>query len=568
MSSHRSRRATTQINEGGADRDVVDEEGPLNMEGPRSHRIFFNAISVSEGISWINFATYLLSAGFSICFLVFLNSSQVFVITNLLGIKDKVGEISGNLVFADELLSIFLVVLWGALSDKIGTRFVNVLGYLIIGVSLMTFVSAQKPYPDLLFLRLFFAVGASNCTAMLTAILAEYNGQSGRNGRISGLVGLCTGVGALVAVFVLLPLPNRLAESFSLYNAATAPTYSSLQQGIRQGFYITGALAIAISLVLFVGLKSATPEQSIVKRLSRRQHFEGEGSADPSTGRKEHSRHKITDKFGYSLLRGFYAARDKNIAMSYLGGFVARADTIVVSVFISLFVNQYFVEQGLCEIHPDDPSDTVKSGCHDAFAISAALAGTSQTVALILAAPVGILCDRFNRNATMLLTAILGTLGFFGFSLIVDPQGQKGLALLFAALIGGAQIGMIVTSLSLCTDRHESREGIGGSIAGAYSFFGGLGILIVSKAGGFLFDAVSPSAPFALMSVLHLIVAIGSCISLIGDYLLANRKANADYQAMIRTRMLMNGKFPTVMKMNRQLYTRILYAAARHQSSR
>lgn len=532
MSSSRSRSATTQINQNENDRDAVHEEDTLNVEGPRPRRIFFNAIVVSEGVNWINFATYLLSAGFSICFLVFLNSSQVFVITNLLGIKDKVGEISGNLVFADELLSIFLVIFWGALSDRIGSRFVNVLGYVIIGVSLMIFVTAQKPYPDLLLLRLFFAVGASNCTAMLTAILAEYNGQIGRNGRISGLVGLCTGVGAVVAVFLLLPLPNRLAGSALVYNVAAAPTYSSLQQAIRQCFYITGGLAIAISIVLFVGLKPATPEQSLVKGLSRRHHLASMGSANAATGRKGRLRHKIIDNFGHSLLRGFYAAKDKNIALSYLGGFVARADTIVVSVFISLFVNQYFVDQGLCDIHPDDPSDTVKTGCHDAFALSAALAGTSQTVALILAAPVGILCDKFNRNATMLLTAVLGTLGFFGFSLIIDPQVQKGLALLFAALIGGAQIGMIVTSLSLCTDRHESREGMGGSIAGAYSFFGGLGILIVSKAGGLLFDTVSPSAPFALMSVLHLIVAIGSCISLLGDYLHANRKISAGYEAV------------------------------------
>lgn len=72
-------------------------------------------------------ATYLLGVcPFSIAFLVFLNSSVSFVITDLLGIEHGVGTAVGDLGFADELLALFACPLWGLLSDKIGVRWVSI----------------------------------------------------------------------------------------------------------------------------------------------------------------------------------------------------------------------------------------------------------------------------------------------------------------------------------------------------------------------------------------------------------------------------------------------------------
>lgn len=70
--------------------------------------------------------TYLLAVcPFSIAFLVFINSSVSFVVTDLIGIHDGEGDAVGTLGFADELLALVACPIWGVLSDRIGVRHVR-----------------------------------------------------------------------------------------------------------------------------------------------------------------------------------------------------------------------------------------------------------------------------------------------------------------------------------------------------------------------------------------------------------------------------------------------------------
>jgi MFS family permease len=98
---------------------------------------------------------------FSISFLVFLNSSVSFVITDLIGRKDSVGDLVGTLGFADELVALFACPLWGILSDRLGVRIVCVLGYTIVGAALLLFVQARNVYPQLLLARMLFSIGGA-----------------------------------------------------------------------------------------------------------------------------------------------------------------------------------------------------------------------------------------------------------------------------------------------------------------------------------------------------------------------------------------------------------------------
>lgn len=106
--------------------------------------------------------TYLLGISlFSISFLVFLNSSVSFVITDLIGQKKNVGDVVGTLGFADEIVALVACPAWGLVSDRLGVRWVAVIGYALIALALALFVQAQNVYPQLLFARIFFAIGAS-----------------------------------------------------------------------------------------------------------------------------------------------------------------------------------------------------------------------------------------------------------------------------------------------------------------------------------------------------------------------------------------------------------------------
>lgn len=107
-------------------------------------------------------ATYLFGVAlFSISFLVFLNSSISFVITQRIGQAHKVGDAVGTLGFADELLALIACPAWGLLSDRVGVRSVAVIGYTIVGISLWVFMAAKNVYPQLLLARLLFSLGAT-----------------------------------------------------------------------------------------------------------------------------------------------------------------------------------------------------------------------------------------------------------------------------------------------------------------------------------------------------------------------------------------------------------------------
>lgn len=70
--------------------------------------------------------TYLLGVClFSIAFLVFLNSSVSFVITDLIGQRTRVGDAVGTLGFADELVVLIACPTWGVISDRLGVRVVS-----------------------------------------------------------------------------------------------------------------------------------------------------------------------------------------------------------------------------------------------------------------------------------------------------------------------------------------------------------------------------------------------------------------------------------------------------------
>ena len=74
----------------------------------------------------IQVVTYLFGiCPFSIAFLVFLNSSVSFVITDLIGQRRGEGDAVGTLGFADEILALVACPAWGLLSDRVGVRTVS-----------------------------------------------------------------------------------------------------------------------------------------------------------------------------------------------------------------------------------------------------------------------------------------------------------------------------------------------------------------------------------------------------------------------------------------------------------
>ncbi|KAF3356654.1 hypothetical protein VDGD_06462 [Verticillium dahliae] len=540
--------------------------------------------------------TYLLGISlFSISFLVFLNSSVSFVITDLIGVKDGVGDIVGTLGFVDEIVALVACPVWGLVSDRLGVRWVAVIGYTVIGLSLFLFVQAGNVYPQLLLARIFFAVGATAAATMVTAILPSLTGESGaaydesttspfkptQNARhsiamslesdititperyrgiepteeetalsqernsistlekpsaLAGFVGLFTGCGALVALSVFLPLPARFGDIEGVTPA----------EAITDSFYVVGIVAFLVAIFVFVGLRDLQGEDGKGWRvLLGLRNRDGE-----PTEQESHEKQKVLPYLRLlrdSVSLGF---SDSQIALGYLGGFVARASTVAISLFIPLFVNTFFISNGFCQGSPHDPSPELKKECRSAYILASILTGVAQLCGLICAPIFGYLSRRPGAvNWPIIVATVFGIVGYIALPQLSSPEfknvdGRGGSPAIFfiAALLGISQIGAIVCSLGSlgrgvltadlpktqvvatveestealeAEDEHApllahdasvdavSRVRLKGSIAGVYSWCGGIAILLLTKLGGYLFDSTSVGAPFYMMAVFN-----------------------------------------------------------------
>jgi len=550
-------------------------------------------------------AAYLLGVAlFSISFLVFVNSSLSFVITQRIGQAHNVGDAVGTLGFVDELVALVACPAWGLLSDRVGVRSVAVAGYALVGMALGALVQARNVYPELLLARVLFSLGGSATATMVTAILPsmthvrpvapEAPSPSPRSGRahtgapsissqltitparfrsgscgpvaradsgastsqLAGLVGVFTGCGALVALLVFLPLPTRFQKAGESPAAAVA-----------DAFYVVAAVALLVALGCFFGLRQLPGEEN--------KGWQRIATKDNTKVQDLSARNSVlsyTRLFLESVRLGFHAP---NIGLAYVGGFVARASSVAISLFIPLFTNHYFLQTGRCTVEHDSPSD-IKNACPQAYKLAAMLTGISQLIALMCAPLFGYLSGRFPRyNIPLTVAAVAGVAGYSAFGSLTSPdyKSEDGTGAIFfvIALLGISQIGAIVCSLSLlacginseeaASHTHTSAEDIveeashpsagatpstsapispvheeapllprmhsssqsdsagvqslnhiKGSIAGTYSLLGGFGILLLTKAGGALFDSSGPGTPFYMMAGFNavlLLVTVG-----------------------------------------------------------
>ena len=202
--------------------------------------------------------------------------------------------------------------------------------------------------------------------------------------------------------------------------------------------------------------------------------------------------------------------------MSYFGSFLARADSVVSSLFISAWVLKHYINVGKC---PDIANEV----CRPSVTLSSSITGVGNVAALVGAPIFGILAHKYHRLTAFLIACVIGALGFSSFvflrkylsfpsvpclTLMAGSDPSSGAMYAASVFAGLGQIGMIITSLSLVTG-NASPE-LRGSISGYYSVMGGLGILFISQVGGQLFDAWFEPAPFVILGALHAVVAIAA----------------------------------------------------------
>lgn len=465
------------------------------------------------------------------------------------------------------------------------------MGYSIISVALIVFVQCKNVYPQLLFGRLLFSLGGAAASTMVTAILPTMSfvppvgpvAQSGlasdlcssdrhagtdsvvsdltitparyHSGRdqhddvappsessrstsqIAGYVGMFTGIGALIALSLFLPLPARFQRRH------ITPAHA-----LQYSYYLVAGVAFALAVVCFFGFIQLQGDFVKAEKASK-----DEAKSGSWTGQLRGRFVALWRPLYDAALAGF---QHSEIGLGYLGGFVARASSVAISLFVPLLVNASFLGSGLCSVETNGQPNglpDIQRRCPRAYIVAAQLTGVSQLVALLCAPLFGYASARSKiQNLPLMLACAAGIIGYPLFAAQFSPDdkdtSRRVVAFVAVCMIGISQIGAIVCSLGTLShgvleanadekpvngsvlpeededetanlleqDKPSSRKpfsSLKGSIAGVYSFYGGAAILILTKLGGSLFDSASYGAPFYIMAIFNTIL-LTACLSI------------------------------------------------------
>jgi len=403
----------------------------------------------TPGVTGPNLATMLFAAFGTMATISFMSFMQPYVLNELLQIPEaEQGRLTGNLHAFQEVIFIAVAGLIGALSDKLGRPPVYAVGFVIAALGYALYPLASSEY-QLYIVRGIFAVGVAGVAIMLSACIVDYIQERSR-GRWLGTTSIFNGLGILTMSFLLSQLPK-------LYEEGGA---STLAAG-RYSFWTVAAFALVVAVIMYVGL------------------FRG--------GNKDATNEPVFKTFSTGMRLG---VQNPRLAIAYGGAFIGRGDFAVIGTFFSLWMVQVGLEQG--------------KTTGESLAIAGPLFGMIQLCALLWAPIMGMICDRVHRLLGVAIGLALAGGGYIFMSMIDDPFSSA----LYPAgiLLGMGETGVIVSVGVLLGQ--EARGDYRGSIVGVFGQLGGLGILVASLAGGYLFDGVSRTAPFFMMGLLNLVLMV------------------------------------------------------------
>lgn len=482
-------------------------------------------------------------AGFAcISVAVFLLASQPFYLSEVMKLDPSImGATIGTLGVVDETTAIVAAPMIGTLIDFIsmkawqypklpsGPRFVAFLSFCFLSYSLCYYGTwAHNVHPDLWLARSLFAMGVTGVmstvvvmlheagssdflwshllfwskttrqlpqnsanpeeTHELTGLISDHLNKKSKNGKLSALLGVCTGLGAIFSVFFFLTLPNRV-QSYR--------PNSLLEINIKFSYILIGYFSFMVSLILLrFGYDSVRQRRA----------------AGVVTASNQQS--KVS--FLAIMHEGFMeSTKSRRIQVAYCGSLVSRATSVATSVFISFLVFSFFNATGRCgsTSGPRSTSEPPsKDSCREGFVFLAILTGVAQTVALLSTPIWGVLldCKRFGNIFTLMIAAIVGVVGSLGlcslgYSLSVyDPRNAW--CFLTTSLISSSQTGLIISSMSILstfgTGKAQEESNLIGSVTGFYHLSGGVGVLLLSKLGGSWSDKWT-LGPFFILGCLN-----------------------------------------------------------------
>lgn len=417
--------------------------------------ITFWGIHLNSGVRKSNMVGFYLTCYTAIMLATFIPATQPFLLNEVLRVPTaEQGVLSGNLGFWGEIVIILTVGIWGSLSDKLGRKTITVASYLILACGVFLYGISDSP-GDLLLARCVFCTGIAGASTMMITLMADY-ARNHHRGKATGYLGVMNGLGAMTAVLGLVRLPGLFQGQGMNASQASIATF-----GVVAG--LIALTAVLLLLTLRAGLTAEKAEATpLLKQLSD----------------------------------GVASARDPGIALAYASSFVARGNLAVVGTFFTLWASIY----GTQELGMTTAEALAKGG---------GIVAISYAASLFTAPFFGIMTDKLNRVDALAVAMLCGIIGYGSTFFVANPFS---LMMIFCLVfIGMAEVGCIITSGVLIAQQAPKK--IRGSVIGAFTLTGAIGILVASKLGGVLFDNWMQSGPFVLFGIAAAVILI-ACIAL------------------------------------------------------
>jgi len=400
---------------------------------------------IRPGLSRGNARTVLAASFTTIAMVVFMSLIQPYVLNEIVQIPEaRQGKVTGFLTTMQETIVICLAGFVGAWSDRVGRRLVYALGFGLLAGGYFIYSMATKEL-DLYLYRAMFAAGIALATVMLSTSVQDTPQEVSR-GKWIGTNNLCQGIGVLLLATVLLGRAPGLLVGAGIDQVTAG----------RMTLWGAAAICALSGLVVWRGLPGRKP-----------------GPAHTGT---------IFSQFKAGTS---YALRNPRLALALGAAFVGRGDLVIVGNFFTLWITQSGIEAGM----------TTAQASGRAFM----LFGIAQIAALAWAFFMGVIADRLNRVTSLCIAMGVAAVGYSLVGMQDDPF--DGLIIPLAILLGIGEVSIIVASGALLGQ--EARSELRGAIVGVFNTFGGLGIMVVSFAGGIIYDAIGKTAPFAVMGILN-----------------------------------------------------------------
>ncbi|MBF0448894.1 MAG: MFS transporter [Magnetococcales bacterium] len=380
----------------------------------------------------------------SMIFMTLVLAVQPLFLKSLGLARENAGFVNANIQVLTEIVDLLFVGYLGYLSDRFGRTPLMVYGFLLAGVTALLTPFSQE---------IAALVGLNGLAVFYVARALMSIGTTAVWPQVATLTGDYSDKESR---------PKLLAKVGFMMAFGATLVYSVLMQLPK---HIT--LSVFMLLPVVVAFAGAW--------LSR--HFLVEIAPKMPTG-----------AFPFQAVKNLLR-RKKGLRLSFLAAFSSRNDMVIVGLFLMTWFI-YF-----SDLLPD-------VGHAQAAGRAGVIIGYIGLVVLVTIPLWGWGIARFGRISALVLGLMLSGLGFSALGLIYNPMSWW--ILLPATLVGMGQAGCLLAPQTLALD--IAPEQIRGSVMGAFNTVGCIGIIFFLQIGGYLFDWISPTAPFIFTGIANFVI--------------------------------------------------------------